>query len=82
MEDISSALPVSDEFLLSEDYSKDGTYEILERITGVNPNVKVYRYRWPDKKEMTLLADVTNEVRGRCQDEYIFSVQANEIIHD
>ncbi len=82
VEAIASALPACDEFLVSDGYSTDGTYEILEKIVVKNPKVKIYRYRWPEKKNMTVLADVTNEVRDRCQYDYIFSVQANEIIHE
>jgi glycosyltransferase involved in cell wall biosynthesis len=82
LEAIASALPICDEFLISDGYSDDGTYEVLQRITNLNPKVKVYQYRWPDKKDPSVLADVTNEVRGKCRFQYIFSVQANEIIHE
>ncbi len=82
VEAIASALPACDEFLVSDGYSTDGTYEVLEKIAKVNLKVKIYRYRWLDKKDMTILADVTNEVRSRCQYEHIFSIQANEIVHE
>ena len=82
IEAIASALPICDEFLISDGYSTDGTYEIIKRITNLNPKVKVYRYRWPDKKDLTVLADVTNQVRSKCRFQYIFSVQANEVIHE
>lgn len=82
LEAIASALPVCDEFLISDGYSTDGSYEIIEKISKANPKVKVYRKQWSNKKDMTVLADVTNNVRSRCQHEYIFSVQANEIIHE
>lgn len=82
VEAIASALPACDEFLVSDGYSTDGTYEVLEKIAKTNQKVKIYQYHWPDKKDMTVLADVTNEVRGKCQYEHIFSVQANEIIHE
>jgi len=82
VEAIASALPICDEFLISDGYSTDGTFEVLERISGLNPKVKVYRYRWPDKKDISVLADVTNEVRVKCRFEYILSVQANEVIHE
>ena len=82
VEAIASALPICDEFLISDGYSTDGTYEVLQRISSLNPKVKVYRYQWPDKKEITVLADVTNELRRKCHFQYIFSVQANEIIHE
>lgn len=81
VEAISSALPACDEFLISDGYSTDGTFEILERMSKQNPKIKLDRYHWPNKKDMTVLADATNEVRGKCQYEYIFSIQANEIIH-
>lgn len=82
VEAIASALPICDEFLISDGYSTDGTYEVLEKISSLNPKVKVYRSKWPDKKDLTVLADVTNEVRSKCRFQYIFSVQANEIIHE
>jgi glycosyltransferase involved in cell wall biosynthesis len=82
VEAIASALPICDEFLISDGYSKDGTYEVLERISSLNPKVKVYRHQWPNKKDITVLADVTNEVRSKCRFQYIFSVQANEVIHE
>lgn len=82
VEAIASALPICDEFLISDGYSTDGTYEVLERISSLNPKVKVYKYQWPNKKDITILADVTNEARSRCRFQYIFSVQANEVIHE
>ncbi len=81
VEAIASALPICDEFVISDGYSTDGTYEVLERVATLNAKVKVYRYRWPEKKDLRVLADVTNEVRKKCNFQYIFSVQANEIIH-
>jgi hypothetical protein len=82
VEAIASALPICDEFLISDGYSTDGTYEVLKRISDLNSKVKVYQYRWPEKKDITVLANVTNEVRSKCRFNYIFSVQANEIIHE
>jgi len=82
VEAVASALPICDEFLISDGYSDDGTYETLQKIAGLNPKIKVYRYRWSDKKGPSVLGEVTNEVRGRCRFQYIFSVQANEIVHE
>ena len=65
VEAIASALPICDEFLVSDGYSTDGTYEVIKKISNLNPKVKVYRCKWPDKKDITVLADVTNEVRNR-----------------
>jgi hypothetical protein len=82
VEAIASALPICDEFLISDGYSTDGTYDIVKKISSLNSKVKVYRCKWPDKKDLTVLTDVTNEVRSKCRFKYIFSVQANEIIHE
>ena len=82
VEAITSALPICDEFLISDGCSKDGTYEVLQKISSLNSKVKLYRHQWPSKKDLTVLADVTNEVRSKCRFQYIFSVQANEVIHE
>lgn len=82
VEAIASALPICDEFLISDGYSTDGTYEVVQKISNLNPKVKVYRQNWPDKKDINMLADITNELRDKCRFQYIFSVQANEIIHE
>jgi glycosyltransferase involved in cell wall biosynthesis len=82
VEAIASALPICDEFLVSDGYSTDGTYEVLKKIAGLNLKVKVYQERWPVKKSATVLADVTNSLRSKCQFDYILSLQANEVIHE
>jgi glycosyltransferase involved in cell wall biosynthesis len=82
VEAITSALPICDEFLISDGYSTDGTYAVLQRIASLNRKVKIYREQWPNKKDSTVLADVTNNLRRKCQFDYILSVQANEIIHE
>jgi hypothetical protein len=82
VEAIASALPICDEFLISDGYSIDGTYETIKKISNLNPKVQVFRYQWPEKKDINVLSEVTNELRKKCRFEYIFSVQANEIIHE
>jgi glycosyltransferase involved in cell wall biosynthesis len=82
VEAVASALPICDEFLISDGYSTDGTYEIIQKIGSINPKVKVYQDHWLDKKDVTVLADVTNNLRTKCSFEYILSIQANEIIHE
>ncbi len=82
VEAIASVLSICDELLVSDGHSADGTYEVLEKIANVNSKVKIYRTNWQGKKDITTLTDATNEVRSKCKYEYIFSVQANEIIHE
>lgn len=82
VEAIASALPVCDEFLISEGYSTDGTYEIVERISKLNRKVKVFRQEWPAVRRFSVLGELTNEVRAKATHKYLLSIQANEIIHE
>lgn len=82
IEAIASALPICDEFLISDGYSTDGTFEVLKRISSLNKKIRIFRYNWPKTRSLTVLAEVTNALRHKCKFEYIFSVQANEVIHE
>jgi len=82
VEAIASALPFCDEFLISEGYSTDGTYEVIKKISEVNKKVKIFRQNWPLESRISILGNVTNSIRARCRYDYIFSLQANEIIHE
>ncbi len=82
VEAIAASLPVCDEFLVSDGYSTDGTFEVIEKIATLNKKVRVFRQQWPTSKEGSVLAEVTNAVRVKCRYNYILSIQANEIIHE
>ena len=82
VEAIASTLPVCDEFLVSDGYSTDGTFEMLQQMSSLNKKIKVFRYNWLEEKNITILTDAANEIRKKCRHEYIFYVQANEIMHE
>ncbi len=82
VEAIASALPICDEFLISDGFSSDGSYEILQKMAASNPKIKIFQDPWPVKKNSTLLSDITNTLRPRCRYKYILYMQANEIIHE
>jgi hypothetical protein len=82
VEAVAAALPICDEFLISEGYSTDGTFEIVERMTKLNSKIKMFREEWPTAKKWSILAEVTNSVRKKCKYDYILSIQANEVIHE
>ena len=101
VEAIASALPICDEFLISEGYSTDGTYEVIQRIASLNKKVKVFRQHWPVAKNRNFIGeraqhpdseqyhkcgafigDLTNAVRKKCKYDYIFHVQAGEVVHE
>lgn len=81
IEAIKSALPMADEFLISEGYSTDGTYEVLERCFQGEEKIKLYRNKWDEKSvNGSALTNALNNIRYKCKYEYIFEVDANEII--
>ena len=82
VEAITASLPISDEFLISEGYSSDGTFEILQKISELNKKIKVFRQNWPATKKYSVIGQVTNSIRAKCSYDYIFSIQANEVIHE
>ncbi len=80
-ESIASALPICDELLVSDGFSTDGTYEMLQKIETLNKKIKIYQQEWI-RKTLTVIADVSNDLRKKCQFEYLFYIQAPEIIHE
>jgi hypothetical protein len=82
VESIAASLPVCDEMLISEGYSTDGTYEVVEQMATLNKKIKVVRLEWPTTKKYSVIAEVTNTIRAKCSYDYIFSIQANEILHE
>jgi hypothetical protein len=82
LEAMASALSICDEFLVSDGYSGDGTYEVLVEVSKLNRKIKVYRDPWPPFEKLTVLREATNVLRKRCRGKYIFYVQANEVIHE
>lgn len=82
VESIAASLPICDEFLILEGFSTDGTYEVVQKIAELNSKVKVIRQEWPTTKKYSAIAEITNVIRAKCSYEYIFSVQANEIMHE
>jgi glycosyltransferase involved in cell wall biosynthesis len=69
VESIASVLPICDEFLISDGYSTDGTYEILQKISQLNKKVKVFRDEWT-KRGLTLITDISNNLRKKCKSPY------------
>ena len=81
IESIKSALPIVDEFLISDGYSDDNTYETLLKCFGNEKKIKLYRDKW-DKKSIngSPIRNALNKVRYRCSFEYILEIDANEVI--
>ena len=82
VEAVASSLSICDEFLISDGYSTDGTFEIVQKMAKLNKKIKVFRQEWPAARRYTILGEVTNAIRRKCKYEYMLSIQANEIIHE
>ncbi|MCX8196179.1 MAG: glycosyltransferase family 2 protein [Acidilobaceae archaeon] len=82
LEAIAQALPVCDEFLISDGMSEDGTYEALQRAAALNKKIRLYREEWPQKGFHEELRIATNMLLRKCQGDYVFYVQANEVVHE
>lgn len=84
LEAIVAALPVCDEFLISEGYSTDETWEAVQWVRSRYPDkIKLYRDRWHGPlKGGEQIAVMQNAVLERCRGNYLLSVQANEIFHE
>lgn len=84
VETILSALPVCDEFVVSDGYSTDGTWEILKKLANKHSKIKLVRIEWKPKanKKGKIFAQTANETREYCKGDYLFYLQAGEIIHE
>ncbi len=82
VESIASALPICDEFLISEGYSTDGTFEVVQRISDLNKKIKIYRQVWPISRNVRVIGEVTDSIRAACKYDYLFYVQPSEIVHE
>jgi hypothetical protein len=67
-----AALPVCDEFLISDGESSDATWKALEALRDKHPDkVKLFRDSWGgDASRGAVLARMTNALRRRCAGEY------------
>jgi glycosyltransferase involved in cell wall biosynthesis len=82
-EAVASGLGICDEFLISDGYSTDGTYEILLEIARANRKVKIYRDLWPETHSFSrVLREATNILRRRALGRYLLNLQANEVVHE
>lgn len=84
VEAIVSALPVCDEFLVSDGYSTDHTFAVLQKLQAIFPDkIKLFQDQWttaPD--DGRVIANVSNQLRARCDGDYCLYVQGNEILHE
>ena len=86
VESIISAMPICDEFIIADGYSRDGSFEILKKLQDIYPKIELVRQEWPkvrnNHKEAFVLSQATNMVKDLCKYDYIMQLQANEVVHE
>jgi len=84
VEAIVSSLPVCDEVLISDGYSSDDTWAVLEELRSRFPTkIKLFQDSWTNEPDDgRVIAEVSNRVRARCGGDYCLYVQGNEVLHE
>ena len=82
VQSIQSILPLVDEFVIGVGQSDDNTRKIIEAIN--NPKIKIFDSFW-DTNQTTkglILSEKTNEALEKCQGDWCFYLQADEVVHE
>jgi hypothetical protein len=80
---VKSVIDACDEFLISEGFSEDSTMDVVHQLQKEYPKkVRVIRETWKPSKAGETVAEVTNNAIERCDFEWIYYVQADEIVHE
>ena len=82
VESILSVIDVCDEVIVSEGYSDDGTMDILQAAFDESIGVKIFQDRWPERKSGRAIAEITDKAVERASGDWIFYIQADEILHE
>ena len=84
-ESLESCIPFADEIVISEGYSDDGTADYIAEFSNRHPGlVKVFKDDWSTVKSGhgEVIAVISNKNISRCSGEWIYYLQADEIIPD
>jgi hypothetical protein len=84
IESVRAALPICDEFIISEGYSSDRTWEAVQALADHFPDkIRVRRDRWSDSADDgEVIAHISNRALGDCRGSHCLYVQANEVLHE
>jgi glycosyltransferase involved in cell wall biosynthesis len=82
-ESLNSCLDFADEIVISEGHSDDDTYVYMEKFRYLHPEkVKLFRTNWKKSAHGEVIATVSSEALKRCSHEWVYYLQADEIIHE
>jgi hypothetical protein len=79
---IKSILPIVDEFVIGVGQSDDQTKELILSIG--DPKIKIFDSFWDTSKTKggLILSEKTNEALARCENDWCFYLQADEVVHE
>lgn len=82
LESIQSILPVCDEFVIAVGNSTDGTREAIEALN--DPKIRIVDTVWDEQMRTggTIFAQQANIALDACTGDWLFHIQADEIIHE
>jgi glycosyltransferase involved in cell wall biosynthesis len=82
IESIKSILPVCDEVVVAVGNSADGTREMIAGLRETK--IKIIDTVWDDSKRAggAVLSEQTNIAMSKCKGDWIFYIQADELIHE
>lgn len=82
LQSIASLLPLVDEFVIGVGQSDDDTKEMILSLN--DPKIRVFDSHWDTQKTRggLILSEKTNEALDRCQNDWCFYLQADEVVHE
>ena len=76
---LDTLVAISDEVIVCDGFSTDGTFEYL----STRGDIKLYQDVWNlQSNDGFEFASITNKGMSRCTGDYIFYLQADELIHE
>lgn len=82
LESLKSLLPLVDELVVGVGQSDDDTLGMIEGLA--DPKIKIFHSHWDTGKTTggLILSEKTNEALERCQNNWCFYLQADEVLHE
>lgn len=80
-ESMATLLPITDEFIVMDLGSTDGTLAILQDVAAHNPKVKLLQGDWPEI-DAAAFATLANDLVALCKHGRVLYYQADEIWHE
>lgn len=82
LESIKSILPITDEFIVNVGDSEDATLDLIRSIE--HPGLRIIQSAWDESRRQggTILSEQTDIALKECRGDWIFYIQADEVMHE